>query len=166
MTGEFANLPADLPRPVDDGAAAHLTGMSMPRLTLRSTAARGALYCYPKTGLPGHSMPDGWGRNTRCSRLHAASLRVSQSTPRACRSRRPGLRSEHTIDRLSARNGRAPASSLRDLERLRPSGHDSAPPAGLRGQWGASAQEANSDCQERRDLARVLPRLSARQECR
>ena len=39
MTGEFANLPADLPRPVDDGAAAHLTGMSMPRLTLRSTAA-------------------------------------------------------------------------------------------------------------------------------
>jgi hypothetical protein len=40
MTGEFANLPADLPRPVDDGAAAHLTGMSMPRLTLRSTAAR------------------------------------------------------------------------------------------------------------------------------
>ncbi len=40
MTGEFANLPADLPRPFDDGAAAHLTGMSMPRLTLRSTAAR------------------------------------------------------------------------------------------------------------------------------
>jgi peroxiredoxin len=71
MTGEFAKLPADLPRPVDDGAAAHLTGMSMPRVTLRSTAGRdvdlGALgpgrtviYCYPKTGLPGHSMPDGW----------------------------------------------------------------------------------------------------------
>jgi peroxiredoxin len=71
MTGEFANLPADLPRPVDDGAATHLTGMSMPRVTLRSTAGRdvdlGALgpgrtviYCYPKTGLPGHSMPNGW----------------------------------------------------------------------------------------------------------
>jgi hypothetical protein len=25
MTGEFANLPADLPRPVDDGAPAHLS---------------------------------------------------------------------------------------------------------------------------------------------
>ena len=40
MTGEFAKLPADLPRPFDDGGAAHLTGMSMPRVTLRSTAGR------------------------------------------------------------------------------------------------------------------------------
>jgi peroxiredoxin len=64
-------LPADLPRPVDDGAAAHLAGMAMPRIALRSTSGRmvevsqsasprTVIYCYPMTGVPGRPLPEGW----------------------------------------------------------------------------------------------------------
>ena len=64
-------LPADLPVPVDDGAADHLVGATVPALSLPSTAggeidlaeaARGTLvlYCYPRTGRPGEPLPPGW----------------------------------------------------------------------------------------------------------
>jgi peroxiredoxin len=64
-------LPEGLPRPVDDGACAHLAGLRMPHVRLPSTAGRsvdlGALtatrtvvYCYPRTGVPGAPLPDGW----------------------------------------------------------------------------------------------------------
>src|SRR5712664_290688 len=65
-------LPPDLPKPVDDGACDHLTGMLMPPLALPSTAgrmvdlgklsasARTVIYCYPMTGVPGKPLPDGW----------------------------------------------------------------------------------------------------------
>ena len=68
---DVSALPPDLPRPVDDGACAHLPGLSMPSIRLPSTAGRlvdlGALaaprtviYCYPMTGRPGQPVPDGW----------------------------------------------------------------------------------------------------------
>jgi peroxiredoxin len=71
MSGDFRSLPADLPAPEDDGAADHLTGMSIPRLTLPSTldgtVEPGALarqrlvaYVYPRTGIPGQPSPAGW----------------------------------------------------------------------------------------------------------
>jgi peroxiredoxin len=64
-------LPADLPRPFDDGAADHLVGMRMPRVRLRSvvgrmldlselTEPRTVIYCYPMTGVPGKPLPEGW----------------------------------------------------------------------------------------------------------
>lgn len=64
-------LPSNLPRPVDDGAANHLTGMRMPAISLRSTKGRmvdlaalppgyTVIYCYPMTGVPGKALPDGW----------------------------------------------------------------------------------------------------------
>jgi peroxiredoxin len=64
-------LPPGLPRPADDGACDHLAGMAMPRVHLSSTSGRsvdvGALgkgrtviYCYPRTGVPGEELPDGW----------------------------------------------------------------------------------------------------------
>ena len=64
-------LPPDLPRPVDDGAARHLVGLPMPKLSLRSTkgrmvdlsalaGARTVIYAYPMTGVPGKALPDGW----------------------------------------------------------------------------------------------------------
>jgi peroxiredoxin len=64
-------LPPNLPRPVDDGAAAHLKGMRMPQILLPSTggrtvdlsalgAPRTVIYCYPRTGVPGEPLPDGW----------------------------------------------------------------------------------------------------------
>ncbi|MBV9591070.1 MAG: peroxiredoxin [Hyphomicrobiales bacterium] len=64
-------LPPNLPRPADDGAAAHLVGMAMPTLALASTrggsvelsslrASRTVIYCYPMTGVPGKALPEGW----------------------------------------------------------------------------------------------------------
>jgi peroxiredoxin len=63
-------LPADLPLPVDDGAAAHLLGLEMPTISLPSTsgrmvdlsdlkAARTVIYAYPMTGVPGKPLPAG-----------------------------------------------------------------------------------------------------------
>jgi peroxiredoxin len=59
-------LPDELPVPVDDGAADHLTGAALPDLVLPSS--QGAvnvrdfevLYVYPRTGRPGRPMPPGW----------------------------------------------------------------------------------------------------------
>lgn len=63
-------IPDGLPVPVDDGAADHLTGLRMPAISLRSTSGarvdlsalpgRVVVYAYPKTGVPGIEMPQGW----------------------------------------------------------------------------------------------------------
>jgi peroxiredoxin len=63
-------LPADLPVPVDDGAARHLAGMAWPEVALPATdgssvklsLARGrtVVYAYPRTGRPGQALPTGW----------------------------------------------------------------------------------------------------------
>ena len=63
-------LPADLPIPQDDGAAGHLTGMRLPSLLLNATegsqidlsklSGRTVVYIYPRTGVPGRPMPEGW----------------------------------------------------------------------------------------------------------
>jgi len=63
-------LPANLPVPLDDGAADHLTGMTVPALTLESSvgpvdlaafgAERGVLYVYPRTGRPDREVPETW----------------------------------------------------------------------------------------------------------
>ena len=67
----LTELPADLPVPVDDGAADHLPGLRVPPLRLASTAGRlvdvGALgpgrtvlYLYPMTGRPDRPVPGAW----------------------------------------------------------------------------------------------------------
>jgi peroxiredoxin len=63
-------LPPDIPAPLDDGAARHLTGMKLPDIALAATsgpavnlsklAGRTVLYIYPRTGVPGVALPDGW----------------------------------------------------------------------------------------------------------
>ena len=63
-------LPQDLPVPQDDGACAHLTGMKLPAITLRSTRGRAVdlaklkgttvVYIYPRTGRPDQEVPNGW----------------------------------------------------------------------------------------------------------
>jgi peroxiredoxin len=69
---DFQQLPHDLPVPADDGAAGHLPGVALPSLVLPATtgdpvdlaavAKDGVLvvYVYPKTGVPGQPVPDGW----------------------------------------------------------------------------------------------------------
>ena len=67
----LTELPANLPRPKDDGGARHLKGMAMPDLELPSTAnrlinlskisaPRIVVYAYPMTGQPGKALPPGW----------------------------------------------------------------------------------------------------------
>ncbi len=63
-------LPADLPVPVDDGAADHLPGLMLPNVPLASTAdglvdlaalpGRTVVYIYPRTGEPDKDPPPGW----------------------------------------------------------------------------------------------------------
>lgn len=67
----LTELPADLPAPEDDGAAAHLAGRAVPDIELPDTAGgtvspaalgegRSIVYCYPLTGRPGTDLPEGW----------------------------------------------------------------------------------------------------------
>jgi peroxiredoxin (alkyl hydroperoxide reductase subunit C) len=59
---DLLTLPADLPRPVDDGAAGHLQGMRVPSVQLPATngeivdlsavAGLAVVFAYPRTGRP------------------------------------------------------------------------------------------------------------------
>lgn len=63
-------LPPDIPVPQDDGAARHLTGMTLPDIVLTATSGpavnlarlkgRAVVYIYPRTGVPGVDAPPGW----------------------------------------------------------------------------------------------------------
>jgi peroxiredoxin len=63
-------LPDNLPAPVDDGAAAHLLGMTLPELSLISTSGESVnlgklrglsvIYAYPMTGRPDRALPQDW----------------------------------------------------------------------------------------------------------
>jgi len=63
-------LPPDIPAPQDDGAADHLSGMRLPdialpatdgrRVSLAALKGRTVVYIYPRTGVPGQALPDGW----------------------------------------------------------------------------------------------------------
>jgi peroxiredoxin len=63
-------LPTDIPVPQDDGAARHLMGPKLPSVSLPSTEGtsvdlsalkgRTVVYIYPRTGVPGQALPDGW----------------------------------------------------------------------------------------------------------
>lgn len=67
----LSTLPAGLPVPADDGAAAHLTGMRLPHVSLAATtgdavdlaavAGTVVVFAYPRTGRPGEpSLVDDW----------------------------------------------------------------------------------------------------------
>src|SRR5271166_2085458 len=70
MVLTYTSLPAELPAPQDDGAASHLRGIKLSSIPLPSTAGgmldvaglqgQTVLYCYPKTGVPGQALPEGW----------------------------------------------------------------------------------------------------------
>ena len=68
MAHDPTALPADLPQPIDDGAADHLRGHELPALELASTlggvldlgritAPPAVLFFYPRTGVPGRPPP-------------------------------------------------------------------------------------------------------------
>ena len=61
---------SSIPKPAEDGAAAHLVGMRLPSIALPATngtavdlsalAGRVVVYAYPRTGVPGVANPPGW----------------------------------------------------------------------------------------------------------
>jgi peroxiredoxin len=63
-------LPPNLLAPQDDGAARHLAGLKLPSVPLTATdsaqvdlsklSGRTVVYIYPRTGVPGRQMPEGW----------------------------------------------------------------------------------------------------------
>jgi len=63
---DFTQLPPDLPVPEDDGTADHLPETELPSLDLPSTlpydlgAPRLVAYVYPRTGVPGVPLLEGW----------------------------------------------------------------------------------------------------------
>jgi peroxiredoxin len=70
-TTNYESLPEGLPAPVDDGAAAHLPGMTVPSIVLRATTGqtvdlalvgspRAIVFVYPMTGTPGVPLIEGW----------------------------------------------------------------------------------------------------------
>ena len=66
----YTQLPTDLPKPIDDGACRHLTGLTLPSLTLKTTVnscvdlagltGTTVFYFYPMTGQPDVPLPPGW----------------------------------------------------------------------------------------------------------
>jgi peroxiredoxin len=63
-------LPIEILAPPDDGAASHLMGSKLPALELAATdgsqvdlsklRGRTVVYIYPRTGVPGQPLPEGW----------------------------------------------------------------------------------------------------------
>jgi peroxiredoxin len=70
MSINLNQLPDNLPAPLDDGAADHLRGLKLPKVSLQSTqgnlinigdiSGQVVIYCYPMTGQPGVPLPEGW----------------------------------------------------------------------------------------------------------
>ena len=71
MNSDWRDLPTGLPVPTDDGAAVHLPGSEVPSVALPSTLGgeldlaeaaqeRLVVYVYPRTGVPGQPLLDGW----------------------------------------------------------------------------------------------------------
>jgi peroxiredoxin len=69
-SGDYTELPPNLPVPTDDGGCDHLSGVELPDIALPSTSGRSValareegmtvVYCYPMTGVPGVPLPAGW----------------------------------------------------------------------------------------------------------
>lgn len=70
MNTDLSGLPANLPAPIDDGAAAHLEGQRLPstvfpatngdQVNMSTLLGRWVIYVFPMTGRPGTALPDGW----------------------------------------------------------------------------------------------------------
>jgi peroxiredoxin len=105
------DLPADLPVPVDDGAADHLTGAAVPPVALAATdstvvdlsavaaAGRVVLYAYPRTAPPGEpSLVPDWDQipGARGCTPEACSFRDAHEQIRAAGTALYGLSTQDT----------------------------------------------------------------------
>ncbi|MEM8862326.1 MAG: peroxiredoxin [Chloroflexota bacterium] len=109
------NLPQDLPAPIDDGGADHLTGMSLPNVTLTATngnqvtlseiSGRVVIYIYPMTGRPDVALPDGWEQvpGARGCTPQSCSFRDHYQELRAMNSQVYGLSTQDTAYQQEAK---------------------------------------------------------------
>lgn len=108
-----------LPVPRDDGAAAHLAGLRLPRVPLATTgketvtladlAGRTVVYAYPRTGRPGEPPPPGWDMIPG----------ARGCTPQACAFRdHHGELAELGVDHLFGLSTQSPDEQREAAERL------------------------------------------------
>jgi len=116
-------LPEDLPVPVDDGAADHLTGSTVPDLVLPSS--RGAvnlrdfevLYVYPRSGRPGRDLLPGWDDipGARGCTPQSCAFRDHSAEPKALGTRVAGLSAQTLDDQIEfAQRNRMPFPVISD----------------------------------------------------
>ena len=133
MSSDFTTLPPDLPAPQDDGAADHLPGMSVPALTLESSAGpvdlaelasgRAVIYLYPMTGTPGRPLVAGWDEfpGARGCTPESCGFRDHAAELAALDARVAGLSGQTLADQVAfAERNRMPFPVIADPElRLR-----------------------------------------------
>lgn len=176
MAKEFFPLPADLPVPIDDGAAAHLRGLALPDLALPSTdgssvklaelRGRCVIYVYPRTGQPGVDLPEAWDATPGARGCTPQSCAFRDPFCRTCSAGRCSLRTQFADQRVSMRSARSPAFAFRATQRQRLAARDDARITDLRRGGNALVQTADTDCRGRAYHAGVLPGIPARSECR
>jgi len=126
----WTSLPAGLPVPTDDGAAAHLTGMRLPSIALSATTGgvvdlsaqhgRAVVFAYPRTGKPGEAplTPD-WDSipGARGCTPHTCGFRDRFGEFQALRCAVYGLSTQDTAyQREMAERLRVPFPVLSDLK--------------------------------------------------
>ena len=116
MNQNLSDLPANLPAPTDDGAAAHLQGEKLPAVVLTATngdrvnlsALSGCwvIYVYPMTGRPGTALPDGWNEipGARGCTPQSCSFRDHHDELKALNTRVYGLSAQPTDYQIEARD--------------------------------------------------------------
>lgn len=116
MSTETTEDHKDSLEPVDDGAAAHLPGSSMPDVNLPATdgeevllsaiEGRWVLYIYPRTGRPGVPSLEGWDRipGARGCTPQSCSFRDHHAELQALGARVFGLSAQSSEDQREARD--------------------------------------------------------------
>src|SRR5919199_3247276 len=120
-------LPEGLPRPTDDGACNHLSGMHLPSIPLVSTMrnlvdlsslpGKTVVYCYPRTGRPDEELPRGWDEipGARGCTPQSCAFRDQHAELRSLGARVFGLSTQSTeYQREAAERLRLPFALLSD----------------------------------------------------
>lgn len=132
MQHDLRQLPTDLPRPDDDGACAHLRGQVVPSVRLMATTGERisltdadaswiVVYVYPRTGVPGVEIPQGWDLipGARGCTPQSCSYRDAHSDFEELGARLFGLSTQsHAAQVEFAHREHIPFALLSDPERL------------------------------------------------
>jgi peroxiredoxin len=126
MSNDPYTVPADLPVPADDGAAAHLTGLPLPDLELESSEGtvnvhdHDVIYVYPRTGRPGVPSLPGWDATpgARGCTPQSCGFRDAHSELQALGKRVAGLSTQPLADQIEfAERNAMPFPVIADPER-------------------------------------------------